>query len=264
MSSRRRDRLAHILREWDWDTTTLAVVFALVLLGRPILATPLAWAARVVRNEVFETYDNAMAQAAIKRPSYIEQLDTIDINATEVHVVSFRYPSLKPGKQPPLMDPMWVALPDKLKKACEGNTTPKLRLQQVLGLPPRNSRRSIYEITATPANIFRPCISGQDPASPSCSLSDPSVPAAPPSGYDRVRYVSMHAWESYQTGVEDDHLEPGDYPYKGFPFTGMGWTYDWSPQSKTHVGVSEFVIEPGAEVTVDREVTLEEFCAAKK
>ena len=36
---------------------------------------------------------------------------------------------------------------------------------------------------------------------------------------------------------------------KEYPWTRMGYTYDWEENSTDHMGVSEFVIVPGTEVT---------------
>ena len=42
----------------------------------------------------------------------------------------------------------------------------------------------------------------------------------------------------------------------------MGWTYDWDPASKTHRGVSEFVVKKTATVRHVRTMTPAELCGA--
>jgi hypothetical protein len=258
------------MRKWDvdWDIVLLVAMSLLVLTGRMILATPLAWAANTMHQGEFDAYEKALARAAIKTPDDSVPLATIDAKADVVEVVVFQYPSLKIGKKTlgdTEKDAMWVALPDQLKKACAGAVNPTLRLQQALGLPPKRGPRSVYRITAKPANIFRPCTSGTSIGASSCAFAFPSraSTSAPAPDFDELRFVENQSWDVYRTRFAADRVEPGDYPYTGYPFTGMGWTYDWNPQSKDHVGVSEFVIRPKSEITVDRELTPQEFCASK-
>jgi hypothetical protein len=71
-------------------------------------------------------------------------------------------------------------------------------------------------------------------------------------------------WSVYRTGFPDAYAtSAGDYSYNGFPFTGMGWSCDRNPHSRTHVGVTEFIIKKGAEVTVAAPVDPPAFCEEK-
>ena len=46
-----------------------------------------------------------------------------------------------------------------------------------------------------------------------------------------------------------------------YPWTGLGYTYDWSPKSKDNIGLSEFIIGKNADVIVKGFFTTEEYCA---
>jgi hypothetical protein len=71
---------------------------------------------------------------------------------------------------------------------------------------------------------------------------------------DTERFVFSQAVSSYR----DAFAAPG------YPFTGMGWSYNWSPDSPLHRRISEYVVKPG-EPAVSNVVwtTPGEFCALK-
>lgn len=54
--------------------------------------------------------------------------------------------------------------------------------------------------------------------------------------------------------------ENAEYSYNPhrYPWTGLGYTYDWADNG-TEYGLSEFILKNGAEVTVERTYTNEEF-----
>jgi hypothetical protein len=166
-------------------------------------------------------------------------------------------------------------------------------LQQILGLPPASEPRLVCEIATSPQDVFRPCISDQKPDAASCALAPPRdadpAPAAPAAdaaaerlradydalsrsysrlhrSYQDLAAVAGHLLTSHQLGFRQDYeAKPGDYPDKGFPFTGLGWTYDWRPgAAATHFGVSEFVVRQGAEIEIKPGSDPQVFCAAQK
>jgi len=54
-------------------------------------------------------------------------------------------------------------------------------------------------------------------------------------------------------------LQAYDDPSKGYPWTRLGYTYDWgNPESE--VGLSEFVIAAGSTVTIDQVIANEAYC----
>jgi hypothetical protein len=72
-----------------------------------------------------------------------------------------------------------------------------------------------------------------------------------------TQFLLQQWWSSHRATVEH-----GRDPELGYPWTGMGWTYDWDPASKTHRGVSEFVVKKSAVTSSVLTVTPASFCGA--
>jgi len=49
---------------------------------------------------------------------------------------------------------------------------------------------------------------------------------------------------------------------KGYPFTAMGWSYNWDPAAKTPMGVSEYVLRRRTVVHDATWVSPAQFCSA--
>jgi hypothetical protein len=67
----------------------------------------------------------------------------------------------------------------------------------------------------------------------------------------QLRFVTKQMWNSYRMGFGDP----------GYPFTGMGWTYNWGSSSPDHFGVTEFVLKRDAVIErIASEKSPEDFC----
>ena len=198
-------------------------------------------------------YDASVAASAIKTPDFAKTLMPIPKDAETVRMAHIQpYPELDPKRF------IWVSLPEDLRAHCRGKADPTLAMQQSLGLPPDNSAPYKVFLFEVPAErLFRPCISGGDVTTTSCALEmgqsvDPSESV--PAKEKRLaveQFVLSQILYSYQSG--------GKHP--GYPFTGMGWSYDWNPANATHQGVSEYVLMPG-ELTGKPVIQKpEEFCS---
>jgi hypothetical protein len=276
MAERWSNMCGYFRRAWQLNLPIIVIVlgFLLVMPWGPFCRAMLPWLLTWGLPTPFADYERALREAAIKTSADQRILRTITTD--KVQLVHIRNYPLAQGDQT-LTDDVWAALPDELRQACAGAGDPLLRVQQILGLPPRVSgQHSIYQITAQTKDVKRPCMSGDDLNSPACRFDLPSDPTEgidvdkPSSdkqelknvvdGYRQLRFVAGQMWNVYRTGFQAAHVAAGDYPYKGFPFTGMGWSYDWSRRSRTHVGVSEFVIKKGALVTVEPPIDPATFC----
>ncbi|HXO18393.1 MAG TPA: hypothetical protein VOA87_00560, partial [Thermoanaerobaculia bacterium] len=51
-----------------------------------------------------------------------------------------------------------------------------------------------------------------------------------------------------------------DLPY---PWTGLGYTWDWAADNRDHHGESEFVAPTGTQVTVESVTPIAEYCRPK-
>jgi hypothetical protein len=88
------------------------------------------------------------------------------------------------------------------------------RLKQYLGLKPNSNYTNFVEIWVNPKDLIRPCLSSK------VQVNDPQCTNDPP------------------------------HPDKnGYPFTGLGYTYDWG-NSNTDIGASEFIVRKDAIVTI--------------
>jgi hypothetical protein len=210
-------------------------------------------------------YESSIAAAAIKHPADAVELEIIGPSTT-VNVVTFGPPRTPPAANRGF--DMWVALASQLRTACAGAADPVRRLQQALGLPPIAApERIVTEIVVPRDGLFRPCVAGGDITSLRCAMdfppplaanADPKIVRA---AYDRLHFVTAQMWNSYRVGFPTRRGSPTDYPSTGFPFTGMGWTYDWS-NAPNHIGISEFVVKRDALISVVGTKTPAEFCAA--
>lgn len=113
-----------------------------------------------------------------------------------------------------------------------------LRLEQLLGLPPKNGKNRFALLWVWPRDLLRP--------SPDPEITDSVAELDFRRGVDKayVRWFSDRSATTYA----------GVAPY---PWTRLGYTYDWG--STNHVGVSEFIIRPGARVGVMALLANEEF-----
>lgn len=66
----------------------------------------------------------------------------------------------------------------------------------------------------------------------------------------QLRFVAKQMWNSYRM----------DFGDPGYPFTGMGWTYNWDSSSPDHFGVSEFVVKRDADIKIVGEKLPADFC----
>jgi hypothetical protein len=118
----------------------------------------------------------------------------------------------------------------------------ELRLRQLLGLNATNVEREFVTFSVPLAQLFRPC-------------ADPSV--------DTTRCDSP----DFPEGVDDEHVQwLADHIARswrcpdGYPFTRLGYTFDWSPDAQDRYGALEYVIRGGAPIIVISVEPTETFC----
>jgi hypothetical protein len=146
---------------------------------------------------------------------------------------------------------VWVTAAPEIQEFCRGldrsGDALDLRLAQRLGLPPTVDYDRVVELWVRPQDLVRPC---PDPevSDRECELRAP-VPAR-------------------HTTVSDEHqawfreLKRTSYGPDGYPFTGLGYTYDWHPATDD-VGPSEFVLRPGPAAVVHDAQSTAAYCRAR-
>ena len=116
-----------------------------------------------------------------------------------------------------------------LKPKFSLGTNFTLRADELLGLPPNCTDTYFVELWVQPQSLFRP--------TPNNEINDTvaslTFPSSATSGYKQ--------WF-------DNYLITAYYPMQ-YPWTRLGYTYDWG-NTKTHVGLSEFVITQNSTVIV--------------
>ena len=170
--------------------------------------------------------------------------------------------SLSPGSQVAPTD-IWVSRADQLLQFCQ--SLPQdltageviLKIQQLQGLPPQvNSDPCTWQILQlsvgdlqVPSQFFRPC-PNPDPttAGPCPADFENPVPEAT---------VSFQAWMAGQ--AFSAWQIPG-----GYPWTHLGYTYNWDPQASSIVGTSEYVITQGSPVHVVGLVPAVPYCTQNR
>jgi hypothetical protein len=110
--------------------------------------------------------------------------------------------------------------------ASDANYT--LRAIQLLGLPANTTKTCFVELWVKPESLFRP--------TPDNEINDTTASLIFPAN------VTAEYKEWFNSYIISAY-----YPMN-FPWTRLGYTYDWG--DSTHVGLSEFVIEQNATLTV--------------
>ena len=157
---------------------------------------------------------------------------------------------------------VWVVADEEISAACvafRGHVD--VKLTQLLGLPaprrpiaPDGYERQFVTLSAPIASLFRPCT---DPRveTTTCGTQLPASlpPNAPPDYYRWFTNQAMSSWR----------IPAGDAVPDGFPWTRLGYTYNWMPNAPSRYGVSEYVI-PGSsrptDVTVQSIRTVKDYC----
>ncbi len=159
----------------------------------------------------------------------------------------------------------WVTVVPELKRLL-GNSPSLLRVGQALGLPPPSTGQTlentcIVEMYVSPADLFRPS------ADPEVTDHEAEL-AFPAEGYRKfddtlLVYSDMPCDARYcatctasgkcgMTSYRNWYINRRTYIYaqtsvnSPFPWTALGYTYDWGNPTPPHYGVSEFVINSGA------------------
>jgi len=174
------------------------------------------------------------------------------------------FANVKVGDRFSLSGDRWVSVPGQLDQACanyrcSAQSTSRLdqTLKQINGLPPDADYRYVVRFWIKATDLFRPCT---DPrvSSASCpeEVTSASATAPVPTTLGTTNLASFlwqqtnYAWrmpDRFQprTAVSCAKVWTTQNCY-GFPWTRLGYTYDWSPKSKDDVGLTEFVAVSGA------------------
>lgn len=152
--------------------------------------------------------------------------------------------------------------PNSFASCAAVNPTRSWRCNRSSAFPPAptpsrpDHQWAVVTFTVPRASIFRPCPCGTDIAAPRCSAQG----VAQDLDDGTARFFLNQLWTSDRIGFEKPDSGRDILPDFGYPYTGMGWSYEWDPASPTHVGVSEYVVRPGASVQNASAMSPDQFC----
>ena len=146
--------------------------------------------------------------------------------------------------------PIWVTAAPELQSLCKDQKFGRkegldLRIKQLLGLPPTTEKNFFVEFWVRPQDLYRPCPDSEITDS-ECGLA---FPEATPEAY--VDWFNQLRLDSYYNPEWD----------KNYPWTELGYTFDWNPKNKTHIGLSEFIIGKNKNIIVKGFSTTSDYCS---
>ncbi|MEM1319403.1 MAG: hypothetical protein AAGG75_04055 [Bacteroidota bacterium] len=148
--------------------------------------------------------------------------------------------------------PIWVTVIPELQGVCQDKKFGRkegldLRLKQLLGLPPTANKTYFIEFWVRPQDLFRPCLDSKV-AEVNCGLAFPEYETD-----QHKQWINDLRLDSYYNPVWN----------KNYPWTQLGYTYDWHPKNKHHVGLSEFVIGKNKDIIVHKIYSTAAYCGIK-
>lgn len=213
-------------------------------------------------------YAQAIGSAAVYAPEHVLPLFPAVPDAEgNVRVVTLTAESYAPGTQT-LGGDVWVTVVPEARDSCRSwRDEPELvmRLRQLLGLQPADPVTHFVEMSVPAASMFRPTV-------------DPAVTTRWPCGEGQVGGGSCGL--EFPAGVDPAHVQwmarqmlsawqvPDGYPAQrtgggrgalGYPWTRLGYTYNWHPGSPRY-GASEYLVRGGATVRVDATHPIPAYC----
>lgn len=203
-------------------------------------------------------YNHAIRQAAVWELSHVLRLNPAPDTATRLVVGTFTswrgYRSSSYPNTITLSQDVWVTLVPEVRDSCQGSADGAvLRLEQRLGLPPQSGDSLLVEMQVAAKDVFRP-------------VADPAITTPYPCGDS----IMSGCGEHFPSPVSPAHVDwianwilqawsiPG-----GYPWTRLGYTYNWSPWSVTHYGASEYVVRKNSQAVVLAVYTPAQYCTSR-
>ncbi|MCZ6643401.1 MAG: hypothetical protein O7F71_17655 [Gammaproteobacteria bacterium] len=190
-----------------------------------------------------DPYKRAILDAAVIEENEIVTLPTLSGERATV-VTWTAFPDSYPVRKEVALKwgDVWVSLDQAVKERCAAYDEETLisDVQQLLGLPVEDTERNFVTMVVLKSSVFRPC-ANPDVTVERCNATMPDDVSSA-----HKAWFAVHATTSYQ------------FP-KGFPWTRLGYTYNWK-HGESEVGPAEFVVRKGATVQVVSVRTTEEYC----
>ncbi len=140
----------------------------------------------------------------------------------------------------------FVTIVPELKKMCRKRNFGhaqgvNLRLEELLGLPPQSNKEYFIEAWVQPDDLIRPC-RDREVTDRSCGFS--------------IGDTTVQEYKTYLNWLATGNA--------GYPFTQLGYTYDWTKSNHTHEGLSEFLIDQQSDIVIRDVVETCDYCYVSK
>ncbi len=207
-------------------------------------------------SQTLTSYQKAIVKASKKNlPSVeLEKLDIDDHN--NLSLVSFTKHHYNTGSHITPYE-IWTIQRKALVNWCQNSFNPSAKhLWQLLGMPVVDQsnwhlidiKTSHRQAQSTPGGdlengVFRPCFSSDAIDERHCT-------------YQASSDSNYNLWLK--------HKVEGSFTPNGYPWTGLGYTYNWNQKDHQVLGPSEFVIAPQTPIEIVEHISIHDFCARAK
>ena len=246
----------------------LVLAASMLLAGACAPATaPVSAPPPAAPSSLAAVYAQAVANAAVYAPEHVLPLfpATPDDggNVRVVTLTTYNYPA---GEQELRRD-IWVTVQPEVRDSCRGwRDAPDLvmRLRQLLGLRPADSVAHFVEMTVPAAGMFRPTVDPAVttrwpcPAGPSGSCGLQFAAGTDSAHVAWMANQMLSAWQ-VPDGYPADTASGGGRGALGYPWTRLGYTYNWHPGSPRY-GASEYLVRAGSRIRVDATYPVAAYC----
>lgn len=145
---------------------------------------------------------------------------------------------------------IWVTAAPVLQKMCQnpnfGRDDLDMRLRQILGLTPDSPVAVFIQFWVTPATLFRPAPDNEiTDTTAGLNLPENTAP------WYRKWFNDLRAGQYFQSRAPR---------HDAYPWTQLGYTYDWGSDAPNHQGLSEFIIKKNSDVIVDGVYDINTYC----
>ena len=197
----------------------------------------------LIKNIV--SYNRAVIDSIIAEPSEILPLKSIDADQEVLVCTWHRYPGSYPDGAVISAEygEVWVFTAQEIEEFMQSSPESEdmvLRLEQLIGLPPQKGNTHFSYLWVLPNDLFRPA--------PDSEITDTVAQLTFP----------QTATSQYKNWFNANSVY--SYQLHKFPWTRLGYTYDWS-DSESEYGLSEFIIQAGSSMRVEKTYTNGEFFA---
>ncbi|MGS2725374.1 hypothetical protein ACU8DI_02110 [Psychroserpens sp. BH13MA-6] len=151
---------------------------------------------------------------------------------------------------------IWVTIAPIIKDSCisfhKTYKDANMRLRQLLGLQPLTVETFFLELWVKPEDLFRPTPDNET-NDHTCGLNLPQNVTP-----------EYRQWFNNTRAFQYNDCTDSIFSEYGYPWTQLGYTYDWSPDNPSNVGLSEFVIKKNSDVYVSGKYSNKLYCASNE